>query len=107
MTARTGMKRATAEDVERFIELRQQGMTWYEIGNATGFGPSTAREYAAGMRIAQPAIRQRLCQTDEEWTLWQVQHSANLTLISPCDVCPMSFALEMRAIDRCDGEPAA
>ena len=23
----------------------------------------------------------------------------------PCDVCPMAFSLEMRAIGRCDGEP--
>lgn len=52
------------------------------------------------------------CMEPDEWRLWQ-QANRRITgffgeaqpVDRPCDECPLSFALEMRAVDRCNGEP--
>lgn len=50
------------------------------------------------------------CMDDDEWRLW---NQANRSISAgshrvdrPCRECPLGFALEMRAINRCNGEPS-
>ena len=93
----------TPADVALMAELRHAGMNYSEIAAVTGFNPQSVRDYVNGIRIAPPVIRQMACQTDDEWQLWK---DAALTLISPCEECPLGFAADMRAIGRCDGVPA-
>ena len=49
------------------------------------------------------------CMDDAEYALWeagnQMLTSASERAGRPCRDCPASFALEMRALSRCDGEP--
>ena len=46
---------------------------------------------------------------DDEWALWRDANAASplnhARLESPCVECLPAFAAEMRAEDRCDGEP--
>lgn len=49
------------------------------------------------------------CMDDDEWALWQdANRRLNLSdqLERPCQECPLAFALEMRAVNRCNGEPS-
>ena len=49
------------------------------------------------------------CMTELEHTRWQFWNdrimSQHEMAYSPCEDCPASFAVEMRASDRCDGIP--
>ena len=49
----------------------------------------------------------RACMDPTEYALWSRANAALKFRETPCHDCPMSFALEMRAEGRCDGEPAA
>lgn len=48
------------------------------------------------------------CMDPDEWALWvdANRRSAAHRISRPCDECPLGFALEMRAINRCNGEPS-
>ena len=46
------------------------------------------------------------CMDPAEYALWSRANAALKFRETPCHDCPMSFALEMRAEGRCDGEPA-
>jgi hypothetical protein len=48
------------------------------------------------------------CMEPDEWALWTEanRRSAAHRISRPCEDCPLGFALEMRAIGRCNGEPA-
>jgi hypothetical protein len=47
------------------------------------------------------------CMTLEEFELWCAANAraGSQRAPSPCSDCPLSFAIEMRAEDRCNGEP--
>ena len=54
-------------------------------------------------------MRRPACMDDDEWALWRDANSASplnhARLESPCVECLPAFAVEMRAEERCDGEP--
>lgn len=49
------------------------------------------------------------CMDDDEWALWVAKNpvglSSQMIADRPCHDCPTSFALEMRALGRCNGSP--
>jgi hypothetical protein len=48
------------------------------------------------------------CMDPDEWRLWiDANRRASQNRVSrPCNECPLGFAVEMRAIGRCNGEPS-
>jgi hypothetical protein len=60
----------------------------------------TRRRHRA--RVGEPVA----CMEPDDFVRWaEVNALVSRPAARPCDDCPLAFALEMRAIDRCNGVP--
>ena len=94
------------DNADRDAAIRQSGDSVDELSRRHGLSTVRIRQ----IRTSAPSGEwSAACMEPDEWALWLERNPQSLgfnAAARPCQDCPLGFAAEMRAVSRCNGEPA-
>lgn len=106
----------TREQVDEVRAALARGLGPYQAAGASGVSVHAVRQIAAGRLVGRPSAPAdsaetwvAACMDPGEWASWQEKNrqvAQNQQAPRPCSDCLLGFAAEMRAIGRCNGQPA-